>query len=65
MQGSTLPGALLAFNLGVELGQLAFVAGIAPLLFWLSRWRRLPWLPAGAAAVLCVALVWIAQRAAI
>jgi hypothetical protein len=65
MQGSTLPGALLAFNLGVELGQLAFVAGIAPLLFWLSRWRRLPWLPAGAAAVLCVSLVWIAQRAAI
>jgi hypothetical protein len=31
---------LLAFNVGVELGQLAFVASLLPLVAWLRRSRH-------------------------
>ena len=55
---------LLAFNLGVEAGQLAFVAAIFAPLAW-SRDRA--WFPMAAravsAAVLVTALWWGAERA--
>lgn len=57
--------ALLGFNLGVELGQLAAVAVFLPVA-WLLRsgwvYRRLA-LQAGSAAILVVALTWVAERA--
>ncbi len=55
---------LLAFNLGVEVGQLVFVAAIFAPLAW-SRGR--PWFPMAAravsAAVLVIAIWWGAERA--
>ena len=41
----TLVRALIGFNVGVELGQLAFVAVVMPPLAWASRPGRLPRLP--------------------
>ena len=57
--------ALLAFNLGVEAGQLAIVLTLAPLL-WLMRgqvsYRRIA-LPAASVALAAAGVVWIVQRA--
>lgn len=55
---------LLGFNLGVEIGQLAVVAAVLPLLFW---WRLRPvyvsrWLPAASCAIAAVALYWTLIR---
>jgi hypothetical protein len=58
-----LPGALLAFNLGVEVGQLVVLAVILPPLV-LLRSRR--WYPRAArvlsAAIVVAGLVWFVQR---
>ena len=56
--------ALVGFNLGVELGQIAIVILVMPLLYGLrGTWfyRRLA-LPAGAAVIALLALYWIADR---
>jgi HupE/UreJ protein len=61
-----LVGALIGFNVGVELGQLAFVAVIMPLVVRASRPGRLPHLPqilSGAVAL--IGMVWFVQRIAI
>ncbi len=57
--------SLIAFNLGVEAGQLAVVLAVMPLAYLLrasSFYRRgvLPW---GSTAIASVALVWFLQRA--
>jgi hypothetical protein len=57
--------SLLAFNLGIETGQLAVVLAVMPVVYWLrtgALYRRLvmPW---GSAAIACLALVWLVQRA--
>jgi hypothetical protein len=63
------PGArlvsLLAFNLGIETGQLAVVLAVMPLAYMMRNaviYRRglMPW---GSAAIAAVALVWLVQRA--
>ncbi|HYD48568.1 MAG TPA: HupE/UreJ family protein [Terriglobales bacterium] len=63
-QDRTLP-ALLGFNLGVELGQLAVVALAWPILRWLAR-HRLElhrWtVEAGSAAVFALGLYWFLIR---
>jgi hypothetical protein len=61
----SLVSALIAFNLGVELGQLAIVAAFLPLAWWLrgSTAYRRGVLAAGSLAVGAVALVWLAERA--
>ncbi len=41
LPAGNIPGALLMFNLGVEAGQLVFVAAVTALIFAL-RWLRLP-----------------------
>ena len=62
------PGALLwalaGFNIGVELGQLAIVALLVPLLFLVrdSRLYGRIALPAGSLAVAALAMVWLAER---
>lgn len=55
---------LLAFNVGVELGQLAILAGVCALLLpWAHRpWLRARLLPWGSALALPVAGVWLTQR---
>jgi len=60
-----IPLALLTFNLGVELGQVAFVAAALPLLGLLSRLlrQRRRWgLVAGAYAIGSLAAAWLIER---
>lgn len=56
--------ALLGFNLGVELGQLAMIAVALPLIYWGSRQRYYPlWvLKYGSTGIVGLALVWLAER---
>ena len=56
--------SLLGFNLGVELGQVAVICLIVPLLF-LLRMRRayVPMLRYASVLMVAVALLWFAQRA--
>ena len=58
--------SLLAFNLGIEAGQLAVVLVVMPVVYQfrarpLYRHTLLPW---GSAAIAGLALVWLIQRAA-
>jgi hypothetical protein len=58
-----LIGALLGFNLGVELGQAAIVVVLLPVLFWIRRtiaYQALLWAGSGATALL--AMMWSYQR---
>jgi hypothetical protein len=57
--------ALLAFNLGVEFGQLAVVAVLLPVLFLIRRsvtYTQLA-LPAGSAIIAAIGILWFLQRA--
>ena len=61
---SSLPVALIGFNLGVELGQLAVVIPAFLLLRWLERWRIGPQVRWSASAFAIVAgLYWFVERA--
>lgn len=63
LAGSTSLLALLAFNVGVELAQLATVALTFPSLHLASRTRYYPLVRlAGAAAALVAALCWVLDR---
>jgi hypothetical protein len=57
--------ALVGFNVGVELGQLAIVAAFLPLAFWLRRTRfyRLGILQVGSIVIAILASWWFLQRA--
>ena len=59
-----LLGALLAFNLGVEAGQLVIVAIVLTLLLALRSWHRYPAvvLRGGSALAMSVAGIWFAER---
>jgi len=60
---ATLVRALVGFNLGVELGQLAFVAVVMPPLVWASRPGRLPRLPQILSVIVAVVgAVWLVER---
>jgi hydrogenase/urease accessory protein HupE len=55
--------ALVGFNVGVELGQLAFVIVVMPPLAWASRPGRLPRLPQILSVLVALAgAVWLVQR---
>jgi hydrogenase/urease accessory protein HupE len=55
--------ALIGFNVGVELGQLAFVVVVMPPLAWASRPGRLPRLPQILSAVVAVVgAIWLVER---
>lgn len=57
--------SLIAFNVGVELGQLAVVAAALPLVYSLCRWQHYPRavLQGGSLAIVSVASLWFIQRA--
>jgi HupE/UreJ protein len=57
--------SLVAFNLGVEAGQLAVVLAIMPLayLFRSTQFYQRGVMPWGSSAIACLALVWFVQRA--
>ena len=62
---ATLLISLVAFNLGVELGQLAVVTAALPLIYSLCRWRHYPLavLSGGSLAIVSIASLWLMQRA--
>jgi hypothetical protein len=64
LSGRAIVPPLLAFNLGVEVGQLMIVGGWL-LLAWPLRCHRgyVHFLRWGSAAVATLALVWLAERA--
>ena len=56
--------ALLGFNLGVEIGQLAIVAALLPVIYALKAWpqyRRIA-MPLGSLAMAALAGVWLLER---
>ncbi|MEO7208613.1 MAG: HupE/UreJ family protein [Steroidobacteraceae bacterium] len=57
--------SLVAFNLGVETGQLAVVLAVMPLAYLLraTRFYRRGVMPWGSSAIACLALFWFLQRA--
>jgi hypothetical protein len=56
-------GALIGFNVGVELGQLAFVAVVMPPMLWLARPGRVVRLPqAVSVAVAVMGTFWLVER---
>jgi hypothetical protein len=63
-QGARLV-SLVAFNLGIETGQLAVVLAVMPLVYGMraSLFYRRAVLPWGSAAIASLALVWLVQRA--
>ena len=66
LPGQTLLSALLAFNLGVETGQLLIVAFLFPFLFLLrdTTFYRRAALPAGSLVIGLIASAWLIQRSA-
>ncbi len=56
--------ALVGFNIGVELGQLAIVAAFLPLAFWLRRTRfyRVGVFVGGSLMIAAISLVWLGER---
>ena len=56
--------ALLAFNLGIELGQIAIVAALLPMLFLIRKaglYSRVA-LPAGSLAAAAIGMIWFMER---
>ncbi|ABF86438.1 putative membrane protein [Myxococcus xanthus DK 1622] len=65
LSAGSLALALLGFNLGVELGQVAFVAALLPLAFVLRKaplYRRAV-VVGGSVAIALLACLWLAERA--
>ena len=56
--------ALIGFNLGVEIGQLAVVALLLPILFCVrkKRWYAGYAMPLASLAIACLAAIWLSQR---
>lgn len=57
--------ALVGFNLGVEAGQLAIVAAVLPIIYFLRHnefYRKIA-LPMASGLIIAVALIWFIQRA--
>ena len=55
---------LLAFNLGVELGQLAIVTGFLPVAFWLRKtqiYRKVVF-TLGSVLISVLAFIWLLER---
>jgi len=55
--------SLLGFNVGVELGQIAIIIALFPVLFVLRRTRLYDWLfKGGSLALIGIGLLWAAER---
>jgi hydrogenase/urease accessory protein HupE len=63
LKGATLVRGLVGFNVGVEIGQLIFVAVFLPALMWLSRGRGGRLTPRIASlAVAAIGTYWLVER---
>jgi len=56
--------SVLAFNLGVELGQLAIILVVLPFMFLINRYNLKPkyWLVGGSFLIALIAIMWIVER---
>ena len=65
LRSGTLVMALVGFNVGVELGQLAVVAAFLPLAFGLKEtaFYRVVTLKLGSAVIILIAAAWMMERA--
>jgi hypothetical protein len=64
LKGTNLVLALVGFNSGVEIGQIAIVSCVLPLAFVLRHttlYRR-AFMPAGAIAISLIAVYWLVVR---
>jgi hypothetical protein len=62
--GGNQVAALLGFNVGVEIGQLAIILAVFPLLYWLRNWggyRRVV-LQTASAALVAISCFWFIER---
>ena len=62
--GRSIAAPLLGFNIGVELGQLVFAAGVLPLCWWLRKrpdFTRV-WAPALSLIIAALGACWFIQR---
>jgi hypothetical protein len=56
--------SLLGFNIGVELGQLAIICAVFPVLFLLRRTAAYGWIMRiGSVGLIALALIWLVERA--
>ncbi len=57
---------LLAFNIGVELGQIAIILVLFPILYLIRTWTAYPFLALklGSVAIIIMAGIWIVERTA-
>lgn len=64
LSSGALAASLAGFNIGVELGQLAIVAGFLPLAWWMrdTRFYRRGLLGAGSALSVLIAVGWLLER---
>ncbi len=63
LEGEHLVASLLGFNIGVELGQVAIICVVFPILFALRKTRvYLPLLTWGSILLIALALLWAAER---
>ncbi|MSR67142.1 MAG: HupE/UreJ family protein [Pedosphaera sp.] len=64
LNGTELIPSLVGFNCGVEAGQLAVIAGIFPLAYWLRRTQfyQVGVLRVGSLCVMILALYWMIER---
>ena len=65
VSGAGLAATLLAFNVGVEAGQLAVVAVLLPLLYALRQraWYGPALMRGGSSAIAVIATLWFVERA--
>jgi hypothetical protein len=55
--------SLLGFNLGVEIGQVAIIAAIFPVLYIVRQWRVYIWgLRVASVGLMAIGLLWMAER---
>lgn len=65
LQESSLLSSLFGFNVGVELGQLAIILAVFPLLYWLRNWKWYNWviLRLGSIGLIGISMLWFIKRA--
>ncbi|MBS4200912.1 HupE/UreJ family protein [Bacillus sp. FJAT-49732] len=62
---STIASSLLFFNVGVEVGQIAIIALVFPLLVLFRKYKRFPaFVSASSVSIITIGLFWFVQRAA-
>ena len=64
LAGEFMAYSLLGFNIGVEIGQLAIIVGLFPVLYFLRKWKYYPQLLVyGSILLIFISLYWFIERA--